>query len=72
VTPRQGGGFSGTPGNPQIGRRIVIPRIEIPTIPDIDIALPNIVIPSIPTINVQLPRIRVTPRFRARGPQGPI
>jgi len=71
VTPREGGGFSGTMGNPQIGRRIVIPRIEIPTV-DIDIAMPNIVIPTIPTINVQMPRIRVTPRVRVRGPQGPI
>jgi serine protease Do len=71
VTPREGGGFSGTIGNPQIGRRIVIPRIEIPTV-DIDVAMPNIVIPSIPTINIQMPRIRVTPRVRVRGPQGPI
>jgi serine protease Do len=71
VTPREGVGM-GTLGNPQIGRRIVIPRIEIPAIPDIDIAMPNIVIPSMPTINVQMPRIRVTPRVRVRGPQGPI
>jgi membrane-associated protease RseP (regulator of RpoE activity) len=72
VTPREGGGFSGTMGNPQIGRRIVIPRIEIRTMPEIDIAMPNIVIPSIPAINVQMPRIRVTPRVRVRGSQGPI
>ena len=71
VTPREGGGFSGTLGNPEIGRRIVIPRIEIP-MPEIDIAMPNIVIPSIPTVNVRMPRIRVTPRVRTRGPQGPI
>ena len=68
VLPREGG-TSVTMGNPQIGRRIVIPRIEIPTIPDIDISIPNIVVP---TINVQMPRIRVTPRIRVRGPQGPI
>ena len=72
VTPREGGGFSGTMGQPQIGRRIVIPRIEIPAIPEVDITMPNIVIPSIPAINVQMPRIRVTPRIRVRGPQGPI
>ncbi|HEU4930541.1 MAG TPA: PDZ domain-containing protein [Pyrinomonadaceae bacterium] len=71
VTPREGVG-TGTLGNPQIGRRIVIPRIEIPAIPDINIAMPNIVIPSIPAINVQMPRIRMTPRVRIRGPQGPI
>jgi serine protease Do len=70
VTPRDGA--SGTLDQPQVGRRIVIPRIEIPTIPEIDIAMPNIVIPSIPTINIQMPRIRVTPRVRVRGSQGPI
>lgn len=71
VTPREGG-FSGTLGQPQIGRRIVIPRVEIPT-PDIDIAMPSIVIPSIPTINIEMPRIRVSPRIRiVRTGQGPI
>src|SRR5215217_2979427 len=62
VTPREGG-FSGTLGQPQIGRRIVIPRVEIPDI-DIDIAMPRIVIPSIPTINIDMPRVRVRPRVR--------
>jgi membrane-associated protease RseP (regulator of RpoE activity) len=72
VTPREGGGFSGTMGEPQIGRRIVIPRIEIPTVPDIDISMPRIVIPSIPSINIEMPRVRVMPRVRARTIQGPI
>jgi hypothetical protein len=56
---------------PQVGRRIVIPRIEFP---DIDIAMPQIVIPSIPSININLPRVRVTPRVRVRTGtvQGPI
>ena len=65
VTPREGG-FSGTLGQPQIGRRIVIPRIEIPTIPDIEIA--------VPAINIQMPRVRVTPvRVRViRSERGPI
>jgi membrane-associated protease RseP (regulator of RpoE activity) len=61
VTPRDGGFWNA--GQPQTGRRIVIPRIEIPTIPDIDIAMPNIVIPSIPTINIKCRAIRVTPRL---------
>jgi PDZ domain-containing secreted protein len=66
VTPREGG-FSGPWGQPQMGRRIVIPRIELP---DIDIAVPRIVIPS---VNINLPRVRVTPRARIlRGEQGPI
>ena len=71
VTPTEGGGFPGMVGRPQIGRRIVIPRIEIP---DIDIAMPRVVIPavSIPSINIDLPRVRVTPRTRIRSVQGPI
>lgn len=65
VTPREGG-FSGTLGQPQSGRRIVIPRIEIPTIPDIEIA--------VPAIDIQMPRVRVTPsRVRViRSERGPI
>jgi serine protease Do len=71
VTPREGG-FSGGMGQPQAGRRIVVPRIEIPTM-DIDIAMPRIVIPTIPAINVEMPRIRVTPRVRViRSERGPI
>ena len=70
VTPREGGG-SGTLGRPQTGRRIVIPRIEIPT-PEIEVAMPSIVIPTIPPVHVNLPRIRVTPRIRTRGEVGPI
>jgi len=72
VTPRQSG-FSGVMDQPQVGRRIVIPRIEIPTMPDINITMPNIVIPSIPAINIEMPRIRVTPRVRVmRSERGPI
>jgi serine protease Do len=57
VTPKEGGGFSGTINQPEIGRRIVIPRIEIP----------------FPTIEVQLPRVRVTPRpMVIRTGRGPI
>jgi len=56
VTPKEGG-FSGTLGQPQVGRRIVIPRIEIP----------------IPAINIEIPRVRVTPRPRIlRSVHGPI
>lgn len=56
VTPTEGG-FSGTLGQPQVGRRIVIPRVEIP----------------IPAINIELPRVRVTPLPRIlRSVHGPI
>lgn len=73
VTPREGG-FPGAVGRPQIGRRIVIPRVVIPTIPDIDIEMPRIEIPAIPAININLPRVRVTPpRVRVlRSERGPI
>ena len=72
VTPKEGGNFSGTIMQPQIGRRIVIPRIEIP-MPEIDISMPSIVVPSIPSVNINMPRIRVTPRVRViRTGQGPI
>ena len=57
VTPKEGGGFSGTITAPEIGRRILIPRIEIP----------------FPSIEINLPRVRVTPRVRIiRTGQGPI
>jgi membrane-associated protease RseP (regulator of RpoE activity) len=71
VTPREGGGLAPIVDRSQIGRRIVIPRIEIP---DIDIAMPRVVIPamSMPSININLPRIRVTPRSRIRTVNGPI
>jgi PDZ domain-containing secreted protein len=75
VTPTEGGGFSGTTGRPQIGRRIVIPRIEIPEIPEIDIEMPRIRTPRIqvPAVDIRMPRIRVTPRLRlTRGERGPI
>ena len=73
VTPTEGR-FSGSDIRPQMGRRIVIPRIEIPTIPDINIEMPQIRIPSIPTVEVRMPPVRVrTPRVRlARPVRGPI
>ncbi len=72
VTPREGG-FSGTTDRPQVGRRIVVPRIEIPIMPDIEIAMPRITIPSIPAVDIRMPPIRVTPRMRViRSERGPI
>jgi serine protease Do len=70
VTPKEGG-F--TIGQPQVGRRIVIPRIEIPTVPEIEVSMPRIVIPTIPSINIEMPRVRVMPRGRVlRTVNGPI
>lgn len=68
VTPREAG--AGTTGRPTVGRQIVIPRI---TIPDVVIPMPRIEIPTVPTVNIEMPRIRVTPRIRvSRGVYGPI
>jgi len=72
LTPSEGGGFpAGTIGRPQIGRRIVIPRVELGTIPEINIAMPRIEIPTIPTIDIQMPQIRV-PLKVIRRSNGPI
>lgn len=73
VTPRQGG-FSTTPGRPQMGRRIVIPRIEIPVMPDIEIEMPQIRIPSVPAVDVKMRPMRIrTPRINISRPvRGPI
>ena len=69
VTPREGG-FTGTTSRPQMGRQIVIPRIQFP---DINIAMPRIEIPTFPSVNINLPPIRITPRIRrVRGVYGPI
>jgi serine protease Do len=71
VTPSERG-LSRTVTTPQLGRRIVIPRIEFGTIPDINIALPTINIPTMPPININLPNIKV-PKVRVvRGSGGPI
>jgi membrane-associated protease RseP (regulator of RpoE activity) len=74
VTPKQGNNLpSGAITRPQVGRTIVIPRVEFPTIPDVNISMPSLVIPSIPSINIQMPNIRVTPRPRVvRTLAGPI
>lgn len=66
VTPREGN-FSGVLDRADGGRRIVIPRIEIPVIPDLDISMPRIEIPAMPTININLPRVRIS-----RSVYGPI
>ena len=73
VTPRQGG-LSTAPGRPQMGRRIVIPRIEIPVMPEIDIEMPRIRIPTVPAIDIRMPPMRIrTPRLRVtRSVRGPI
>lgn len=59
VTPKNGNFPYATPGGTQqIGRQIIIPRIELPVIPEVNISLPNIQLPTIPEINIQLPRVK--------------
>jgi serine protease Do len=56
---------------PQSSRRIVIPRIELGSIPAINISVPRIDLPTIPEINVQLPN--KMPKVRViKAPQQPI
>jgi serine protease Do len=59
VTPKDGDFPFGTQETrPQIGRQIVIPRIELPSIPEMNITVPRIDLPTIPAINIQLPRVK--------------
>lgn len=57
-----------TPGGPggigQGGRRIVIPRIELGEIPEMNIQIQRIELPSTPEINVELPRKIKGPKVR--------
>src|SRR5260221_402900 len=62
VTPKEGPGALVQPGTPQAGgRRIVIPQINLGTIPAMNITLPQINLPTIPEIKVVVP---VTPKVR--------
>lgn len=72
VMPVEGGLPNGTIGHPQIGRRIVIPRIELGTIPEINISMPRMDLPTIPSIDIQMPRIKMPNVRVVRRPSGPI
>jgi membrane-associated protease RseP (regulator of RpoE activity) len=52
VTPKDSGGPGGTI---QAGRRVIVPRIEIPAIPEVNIRMPRIEIPVIPEITIDVP-----------------
>ncbi|MEP6741999.1 MAG: PDZ domain-containing protein, partial [bacterium] len=55
VTPTEVKPMVAPPGVPQSARRIVIPRIELGSIPEMNISIPRIELPTIPQIDVQLP-----------------
>lgn len=64
VTPKAASPVMGPPGTgPQVGRRVIIPRINLPAIPPINIVIPRIDLPTIPEINVN---IQGVPRGRGR------
>jgi membrane-associated protease RseP (regulator of RpoE activity) len=73
VTPKDDPGL--TPGAAPSGvRRIVIPRVEVGSIPEINIRIPRIDVPAIPEINVDVPRKIKGPKVRVirSGAEEPI
>lgn len=55
VTPKARNTGIGQPeSGSQVGRRVIIPRIEFPTIPELNIIVPRIELPTIPEINVNI------------------
>lgn len=74
VTPKQVSNPMLIPGtSPQMGRRIILPRIELPIIPQMNISLPQIQLPIIPEIKVEFPIEISRPRIRrGRVEQHPI
>ncbi len=62
------------PGTAPQGRRIVIPRVELGEIPEMNIRVPRIDLPTTPEINVELPRKIKGPRVRVirAGTEQPI
>lgn len=70
VTPKAASPTIGPPGTaPQVGRRVIIPRINLPTIPSINIMIPSINLPTIPEINVNIEGL---PRGRGKKVSRPI
>jgi serine protease Do len=73
VTPTEGRSMpGGVIGRPQVGRRIVIPRVELGEIPEINISMPRIQLPTIPTIDIQMPKVKVPNVKVIRRTNGPI
>ena len=64
VTPKEGAATLVHPGTvSQGGRTIVVPRIQIPAIPEVNIMIPQIELPTIPEVNVQ---VKPGPKGRAK------
>ncbi len=73
VTPKESTP-SFKPGNsPRSARRIIVPRVELGSIPEMNIIIPQIDLPVIPEIRVQLPVKVKAPKVRViRDPEQPI
>ncbi|MDQ3665128.1 MAG: PDZ domain-containing protein [Acidobacteriota bacterium] len=70
VTPKAANPTMGPSGTgPQVGRQVIIPRINLPTIPPINIMIPRIDLPTIPEINVNIEGV---PRGRGKTISRPI
>lgn len=54
VTPTEAPASIVRPGTVSGGRRVIVPRIEIPAIPEVNISIPAIELPDIPEINVHV------------------
>lgn len=67
VTPKAAANVFGPQGGTQVGRRVIVPRVEIPAIPEMNIQIPRIEIPAIPEIHVEFP-----PRVRRATSDRPI
>ena len=59
VTPKEGAATFRTITRPTIGRQIVIPRIQFPVMPDVNVAIPVIQIPSIEIPSIEIPSINI-------------
>jgi serine protease Do len=60
LTPKEGAFAPKTIVRPQIGRRIVIPRVQFPDGPEVSIGVPDIQIPAT-VINIPMPNIQIPP-----------
>jgi membrane-associated protease RseP (regulator of RpoE activity) len=74
VTPKEDPNPPSAPGVGPGVRRIVIPRVELGSIPEMNIQIPRIDLPNIPEVNVVVPRTIKVPKVRVirTGSQQPI
>jgi len=63
VTPTERSAPMIAPGTVSGGRRVIVPRIQIPAIPEVNISIPAIELPDIPEINVH---VEPTPKGKAK------